>query len=677
MKKHIYKAILSMGLIFTCIASCFVESVMAQTVENAEKLYEDTDGSAAEAIGDIAVTESTDPELGDCRKASSETGYTYGDLLTAHACVKFDMSELQMDMDKKYVMIGMDYKTNGDFSKLGVIINGSRHLISDEAGDIAGKYKKDVWNSVWVIYDMTSETNKNYGDSLVYINGIQCSGNGMIKSERLARIKWNDMVSLEMVFADKTNDGLVDTFIDNVRFYQTDDIDTVLGIVNDSKFDVAEQQKQTGEKEPYNGVLTLFRDRDADSVKNVDDIWTIEQESSDETGEYKKIISSDYVSIAAHKAYAALDVDMEKKDLDNGYRYLLVGVNFKTNNKLERLVLTGNNNKILISGYNTGFIGGGRYSKTDWNKVWFVYDINSESNYSNFYGDSMVYINGKQQYGTGFMASNRNANGGIRDLSSIGLLFANKESSDTSETTEISIDDIRIYMADDFNTVNDVLSGHWTEPATPITDVKITGEIRRKDGISITNRESVQFDFQYDEQIDLNSFDTEQILLNGQRVEDIAVDGRNVHIDLSNLKAAKSYTLSLKNVGKDICGVPLAESSVKFRTVSDIDVEKMEIYKDFSKVSMIETGMLTPRITGIRNNTEEEKTITAFSVLTKNGVIEKIDSKPIIIPANQKINVCSFEINVPEDTEKSYVLKMFLWDSISNGVGYIKHIELR
>ena len=675
--KKIYGTILSIVLAFTCMASSAFGSVAAQTTENIDVLYEDQNGSAAQSAGGIAAAAATDPELGDCMMLTSADGYDCGGL-TAHAVVNFDMSAVQVDTSKHYVMFGMDYKTNSDLSKLGMVINGARQLISDEAGTISGKYKKNVWNSIWVIYDMSSETAKNYGDSLVYINGIQSSGNGMIASGRLARIKWDAMTSLEMVLADKTSGGQAETYIDNVRLYQADDIDSVLSVVNNSKFeeDAADSGDESG-KTAYNGVLQVLRDRNADCVTEAPDAWTVESLSADGMGEYKNVVSSNYTELAAHKAWAALDIGITSKDFDSRYPYMLVGVNFKTANRLERFVLTGNNNKTLISGYNTGFLGGGRYSRTEWNKAWFVYDINSESKYTNKYGDSMVYINGKQQYGSGFMASDRTAAGGIKDVSSIGILLANKESADTSETTEIAIDDVRIYMADSIDTVTDVVTGSWEEPATEVTDVQIEGKIRNDKGIPVVSKDSVQLRIQYGEQIDAESFNKSQVLLNGQEVDDATVNEKEVCINLSGLNGAKSYTLSLGNIGNDVCGTQLAQKEIKFRTAGDVDVEKMAIYKGFSVADAIESGVLTARITGMRNNTNEDKSVTAFAVLTKNGMIESIVSNSMTIPANDKVDVSSFEVSVPESTEDKYALKMFLWDSISSGIGYVKHIEIK
>lgn len=675
--KKICKTVLSIVLSFACITSFGVKGVTAQTIEDAYVLYEDTDGSAAQSDEGITAAPATDPELGECRRVLSVDGYTCGGL-TAHAFVQFDMSSLQVDMTKNYMMISMDYKTDSDLSKLGVVINGTRQLISDDAGAIAGKYKKNVWNSICVVYDMSSETAKYYGDSLVYINGIQSNGNGMLQSGKLARIKWDRMTSLEMVLADKTSDGQAETFIDNVRLCQTDDIDTVLRMINNSKFEETVEEDGDGDSSTaYNGVLQMFRDRDAGCVKKASEAWTVETKTEDGIGEYRCVNSSDYANIAAYRSYAALDVNITNKDFDSRYPYLLVGVNFKTGNRLERFVLTGNNNTILVSGHNTGFIGGGRYSRTEWNKAWFVYDINSENNYTNLYGDSMVYINGKQQYGTGFMESNRSAVGGIKNLSSIGILFANRESSDTSETVQIAVDDVRIYMADSIDTVTDVVTGSWDEPATEVTDVQIDGKIRSDKGTPVVCRDSVQLRIQYGEQIDAASFDKKQVMLNGQKAEDVTCSGKNVYISLKDLSSAKSYTLSLKNIGKDVCGAQLADKEVKFRTTGDIDVEKMAIYKEFAVPDTIVTGILTPRIIGVSNNTKEDKNVTAFSVLMKDGMIESIASKSMIIPANEKVDVSSFEVNVPETAVGQYVLKMFLWDSISSGIGYIKHIEIK
>ena len=683
--KKIYRTMLSIALSFACIAQSGFECMVAQAIENVDVLYEDQNGAAAQAAGGITAAPATDPELGDCMQVTSADGYTCGGW-TAHAFAKFDMSAMLVDTTKHYVLIGMDYKTDGDLSKLGVVVNGSRHLISEEAGAISGKYKKNVWNNIWVVYDMSNE-GTYYGDSLVYINGVQCNGNGMLASNSLAKIKWNGrMTSLEMILADKTSSGQVETFIDNVRLYQADDIDTVLKVVNSSKYDVSAGESGNGSesgKTAYSGVLRVFRDRDANCVKKAAEAWNIESKTEKGIGEYKDVVSSAYATIASHRAHTAIDIDIKNIDFDSQYPYMLVGVNFKTSNMLERFVLTGNNNRTLISGYNTGYLGNpSYYSKTDWNKIWLVYDINSEGNYTNQYGDSMVYINGSQKFtvganADGFIPSGRGASGGIKDISSIGILFANKASADTTETTEIAVDDIRIYMADSLDTAKKVAADTWEEPATEVTDVQIDGKLRSENGRYIVGRDSVQLRVQYDELIDAESFDKTQVFLNGQNIEDVTVSGKNVCVNLNNLAGGKSYTLSLKNIGKDVCGAQLAEKEIKFKTVGDIDVEKMAIYKDFSVMDTLESGALTPRIIGVSNNTTEEKSVTAFSVLMKSGMIESIASKAMIIPANGKVDVGSFEVNVPDNTEDQYVLKMFVWDSISNGIGYMKHIELK
>lgn len=187
----------------------------------------------------------------------------------------------------------------------------------------------------------------------------------------------------------------------------------------------------------------------------------------------------------------------------------------------------------------------------------------------------------------------------------------------------------------------------------------------------------------FDGKPDVLSINTDKLTLNGAAAEaelTVSDDAKTVTVTVPALGYGKVYELSLGADGwLDKCGRALGDVTVRFKTTGKIYAESFDVYSGSAKISdgALKTGTLTPTAKNLKNMTDEEQSAVVLSVLYKDGVIAATDEQSIVLGAGEKAEELKGSIDVDDLSDGSYILKVFLWNSVEGGVSFADSITLK
>lgn len=188
---------------------------------------------------------------------------------------------------------------------------------------------------------------------------------------------------------------------------------------------------------------------------------------------------------------------------------------------------------------------------------------------------------------------------------------------------------------------------------------------------------SAEIALTYSEDLNTSTITNTNVKLNGASVA-VTVEDRTVTIKIDGLKNGKVYSLDLSETGwKDLYGRALPTEAIVFETVGKVEIGDAGLYSGDTELLTLSSGTITAKVTNLTNTTNEPQNVTAIMLLYKNGKIESRSQNSISVPVGDTpVSELTATITVGDMGTDDYVLKLFVWDSVSGGISYTDSVRI-